>query len=167
MIEHPAGQHGPLTAQGNRFVFADGTPAKFWGVGASILDSEAAQAEHARFLVKHGVNMVRLHPVQGELGVLRKDASVHRFLDPAALARLDRWFAHFKARGLYLTWSLFYPHIITPDDVYPEALFAELPSAGVGKSSSGLVAFMPELQAAEWEFSGDRCTEPGFHGWGI
>ena len=27
----PAGKHGFLTVKGNKFVFEDGTPARFWG----------------------------------------------------------------------------------------------------------------------------------------
>lgn len=154
LIERPAGLHGPLKRNGSRFEFADGTPVKFWGAGAAMLDSEAAQTAHARFLAKYGVNMVRLHPVEGELGVLRKNASTgERYLDPAALDRLDRWFAIFKDQGIYMTWSLFYPHVISPDDGYPADLYAELPDKGAGKSSSGMVAFMPQLQEAEWEWA--------------
>jgi hypothetical protein len=100
------------------------------------------------------VNLVRLHPVQGELGVLRTDDSTgERHLDSAALERLDRWFAIMKEQGLYMTWSFFYPHVITPDDGYPEELYEELPARGAGRSSSGMVAFMPQLQEAEWEWA--------------
>lgn len=61
-------------AQG-RFLLGNGTPVRFWAVGSSVLQSrpwtkrplwpdepsQPSLAAHARFLAKHGVNLVRLH----------------------------------------------------------------------------------------------------------
>ena len=154
LIEKPAGLHGALQRNGKDFAFEDGTPIRFWGAGASILDSVLSREEHAKFLTKHGINMVRLHPVQSELGVLIKNPTTGaRYLNTDNLDRLDRWFAILKEHGVYMTWSMFYPHVITPDDGYPTELYQELPNKGVGKSSSGMVAFMQLLQDAEWAWA--------------
>ncbi len=151
LIEPDAGSHGPLRRDGDDFVFADGAAVKFWGVNATMAHTVDGQQRQARFYTKHGINMVRQHPVQSVLGVLQTDPqSGQRGFDPVKLDRWDRWFSILKHNGIYMTWSPFYPHVITPDDGYPPELYEELPNRGVGKSSSGMVAFMPQLQEAEW-----------------
>jgi hypothetical protein len=154
LLHRPAGVHGAMQRRGDDLAFADGSPVKLWGVNASIGGSDAVMQRQARHYAKNGINLVRLHPVQAELGLLQRDpASGERSLDPARLDRLDRWFAALKAEGIYLQWSLFYPHTITPDDGYPADLYAELPDGGGGKRTSGYVNYMPQLQAAEWEWA--------------
>lgn len=159
LLDKPAGRRGAVRRVADRLEFADGTPAKFWGVNASIGATPEVQAAQARYYAKHGINLVRLHPVQGIVGLLEADpATGARRLDPARLDRLDRWFATLKAHGIYMDWSPVYPHAITPADGYPAELYAELPDAPTwnlppgttGKSTSGYVNFMPQLQAAEW-----------------
>ena len=76
LIAAPAGELGPLQRDAERFVFRDrpGDPVKFWGINTgSILPTAELQEQQARLLVKHGVNLVRLHPVQSRLGLLQRD----------------------------------------------------------------------------------------------
>jgi len=159
LVESPAGGHGPVRRDGAELRFSDGAPARFWGVNAAIGATPEVMARQARFYAKHGVNLVRLHPVEGVVGLLEPDpATGRRRLSPERLDRLDRWFATLKAHGIYMAWSPFYPHVITPADGYPADLYAELPDASAwglppgttGKSTSGYVNYMPALQAAEW-----------------
>lgn len=159
LLHRPAGVHGPVQRQGDALRFADGRPVRFWGVNAAIGATPEVQARQARFYAKHGINLVRLHPVQATVGLLERDpTSGARRLDPARLDRLDRWFATLKAEGIYMAFSPFYPHVVTPDDGYPPDLYAELPDAATwnlpagtsGKQTGGYVNYMPELQAAEW-----------------
>ena len=150
LIEKPAGRHGFLKRVGKDFAFEDGTPVKFWGVDASMTDTVESQRRQARFYTKHGINMVRQHPVQSVLGVLQPVPRGGRNFDETKLDRWDKWFAILKEHGVYMTWSLFYPHVITPDDGYPTDLYNELPDQGVGKSTSGVVNMMRELQDAQW-----------------
>jgi len=149
LIEKPAGKQGFLKRKGKDFVFENGTPVKFWGVDASMTETADAQQRQARFYAKHGINMVRQHPVQSVVGLLQGDRGRPSF-DPAKLDRWDKWFSILKANGIYMTWSLFYPHVITPDDGYPPELYSELPGRGAGKSTSGVVNMMTELQDAQW-----------------
>jgi len=152
LIPNPAGKFGFLHRKGEYLVFEKlDRPVKFWRVDASMTKSQRLQEQQARFHAKYGINMVRQHPIEAVIGVLKKDPRTgHRYFDPERLDRWDRWFATLKKNGIYMTWSCFYPHIITPDDDYPKELYDELPSRGPGKSTSGLVNFMPQLQDAEW-----------------
>lgn len=158
LIERPAGRHGPARAVGDAIQFADGTPARFWGVNALPLPTPEQMTRQARFYAKHGINLVRLHPVQSIVGLLRRRPDGSRGFDPAGLDRLDRYVAALKAEGIYVGWSPFYPHVVTADDGIPPEIFAELPDAPnwnlppgtTGKSTSGVVHFVPSLQAAEW-----------------
>jgi hypothetical protein len=150
LVPAPAGGHGFLHQQGEQFVFDDSTVVKFWGMDASIGATAAIQEQQAKFYAKNGVNLLRYHPIESFIGVLQKDSSGNRVLDPTRLDAFDKWFATLKTHGIYMTWSSFYPHVITTDDGYPTNLYNELPASGAGKSTSGMVNFMPQLQAAEW-----------------
>ncbi len=159
LLHAPAGRHGALRPDGRSFRFEDGTPVKFWGVNAHPPATEELAQRQARWLVKQGVNLVRLHPVQSVVGLLERDpATGNRRLNPEHLDKLDRWFAVLKEHGIYMTWSPVYPHIITADDGYPVNLYNELQDANTwnmppgtsGKSSSGVVNVMRPLQDAEW-----------------
>ncbi|MHC4299416.1 MAG: hypothetical protein ACYS7Y_19235, partial [Planctomycetota bacterium] len=151
LIEKPAGTHGFLKRDGKDFAFEDGAAVKFWGVDASMSTTVQSQHRQAKFYAKHGINMVRQHPVQSVIGLLQKTGRTLQF-DPAKLDRWDRWFSILKENGIYMTWSLFYPHVITEADGYRSDLYNELPNKGAGKSTSGVVTMMPELQDAQWQW---------------
>lgn len=151
LIARPAGARGRIQAQGQRLVLADGTPVKLWGVNASIPATPELMALKARMLAKHGVNLARVHPVEGVVGRLEAAPGGGRRLNPERLDRLDRWFAALKAAGIYLQFSPVYPHVIGPEDGYPAELYAELADAqGGGKQTGGFVNLMRPLQDAEW-----------------
>jgi len=153
LLHRPAGIHGPLQRQADGFVFRDrpGERVKFLGTNiGDLLPTEALQRQQARLWAKYGINLVRFHPVESYLGVLERPGGGPRRFDPTLLDAFDRWFSIVKEEGIYVDLSLFYPHIVTPDDGYPANLYDELDPAGAGKSTAGLVNFMRELQDAEW-----------------
>ena len=155
LLHTPAGKFGFVQRKGNALVFSNqpDQPVKFWGMVAGMTSAVELRDQQARFYAKHGINMVRQHPVQSVIGVLRTDPRTgKREFDKQRLDTWDRWFATLKKHGIYMTWSCFYPHVITMDDGYPQDLYDELPGRGQGKSSSGMVNFMPRLQDAEWEW---------------
>jgi hypothetical protein len=154
LLHTPAGKFGFVQRRAADFVLSEtGRKIKFWGISASMTTAEPLRGQQARLYAKHGINMVRQHPVEAVVGLLIRDpASGQRSFDPQRLETWDRWFATLKKHGIYMTWSCFYPHIITPDDGYPEELYGELPAHPEGRSSSGLVNFMPQLQEAEWQW---------------
>jgi hypothetical protein len=145
LIPAPAGQFGFLQRDGKDLRFQKGaTPVKFWGVcaGCNVNENEQAMAVRARYYAKHGINMVRQHPVFDVLGPLRDG----RF-EANALDTWDRWFAALKKQGIYMTWSVFYPLRISESDGYPPELLQELEGGRDGlRSTYGVVNFSRKLQ---------------------
>jgi hypothetical protein len=152
LLDKPAGVHGVLAGRGKDFAFEDGTPVKFWGLDASMTETVAAQERQARFYAKHGINMVRQHPVESVLGTLRRDGN-RRYFDPERLDKLDRWFSILKKNGIYMTWSIFYHHVVLSDEGIDPALYNELPDLGGGKDTYGLATFIEEYQDSQWEYA--------------
>ena len=114
--DRPAGRHGFLTAHGDKFVFEDGTEARFWGVW---FDSAASFPPHhyseivAKRLAKFGVNIVRTHQMDGEWATPnifefnRANPSPDtRSFDPESLDRLDYLFYCLKQEGVYIYLDL-------------------------------------------------------------
>ena len=110
--EKPAGKHGFLTVQGDRFVFEDGTPVRFWGTnlnsGAAFPDKDYA-VKLAKRLAAYGCNMVRLHQMDSEWAT----PSIYQFAkgrrlentstyDPESFDRLDWLLKCLKDEGIYV-----------------------------------------------------------------
>ena len=58
-IEAPAGRHGFVTVKGDKFVFEDGTPARFWGAQTGSLRDDPDYS--ARRMRRQGLNLIRQH----------------------------------------------------------------------------------------------------------
>ena len=138
LVHKPAGKFGFLKRRGDDLKFERSpAPVKFWGCGGNISDSLTREqtTQRIRYLVKHGVNMIRQHPLIGYLGPLRNGK-----LDAAKLDKWDWWFAELRKHGIYMTWSVFYPHhapMLTTEDGYPPELFAELKKGRGGLGNVG------------------------------
>src|SRR5688572_37726 len=96
LLDAPAGKHGELRAQGDGFVFADGSKARFWGM--SIDDQmnfpSAEQADFmAEFCAQLGFNLTR-HALP----------SAH--LSPEHWERFDTLVAKLVARGIHIALSV-------------------------------------------------------------
>lgn len=145
-LERPAGKQGFLRRDGKDLRFARGkAPVRFWGVGANAdrAGSSESEGRRADYLARNGVTMVRQHSVFELLGPRRQG----RF-DAKRLEALDRWFAALKERGIYMTWSVFYPLEISAGDGYPPELFSELE----GGKTYGLVNVSRKLQDLQLEY---------------
>ena len=143
-IPAPAGQFGFLKAAGKDLKFEQGAGAvKLWGCGANLEYGKFTQSEltqRAKYLRKHGVNIVRQHAVFDDVTTGGK-------LDAKKLDAYDWWFAELKKHGLYTDWSVFYHFTITPEDGYDPALFAELEGKGNHRDTYGIITVAPKL----WE----------------
>ncbi len=153
-IEAPAGQHGFLQRDGNRLKFEKSSaPIQFWGCGANLEEgvySREQLTQRARYLRKHGVTMIRQHPVESELGQLHDGK-----FDAQRLDHFDWWCAELKKQGIYMTWSVFYGQRIGPHDDYDAELFNELPVVDAKadmRNSYGLVNIEPRLQDLQWRY---------------
>ena len=140
--EQTAGETGFIrrSQDGASFVRGDGAPIRFWALNTYVAGQGIeALRNHARFLAKRGVNMVRLHgqiPQAGETGGAL-DA-----IDEAERDRLWQLVAAMKDEGIYVTFSPYYPH-----SVHPEAAQRwEVPEDSAGLT--GMIYFDPVLQEA-------------------
>jgi hypothetical protein len=114
--DKPAGKHGFLTVQGDRFVFEDGTEARFWGTNfnsAQNFPSHEHSVKVARRLAKIGVNMVRFHQLDAEWSTPNifqftkgsYKANTMNF-DPVSMDRLDYLIHCLKQEGIYIYMDL-------------------------------------------------------------
>jgi hypothetical protein len=114
-VEAPTGKHGFVTVKGERFVFEDGTPVRFWGAQMSPWSKE--QLDYAiRRMRRQGINITRLHGLS------------HLGSDDRSFDRLDYLIARLGENGIYLILDLHYPltHRFQPGDHVPG-----LPEGGV------------------------------------
>lgn len=126
LLDAPAGKHGVLGKRGEDFVFADGRPARFWGVNivASANFPSHEEAEQlAQLLASLGVNMTRHHHIDAAWStpnVFGNQAST-RALDPAALERFDYFVAALQKRGIYQYFDLLVHRKVSEQDGVPDA----------------------------------------------
>ncbi|MDJ0731335.1 MAG: hypothetical protein QNJ33_15220 [Crocosphaera sp.] len=137
--EKIAGETGfiRLSTNGKDFVRADGKPIRFWAVNSYVWRKSYEQLEdHARFLSKRGVNMVRWH---GQI-VDKNDNKTLKNIDKKARQQLWQYVAAMKNEGIYLTISPYYANALKPQENW------QIPRDSNG--FSGLLFFDPELQKA-------------------
>ena len=114
--EKPAGKYGFLKAEGDRFVFEDGTEARFWGTNfnsAQCFPSHDHSEKVAKRLAKTGVNLVRFHQLDGEWStpnIFQFTRGENRpntlMLDPESMDRLDYLIHCLKQEGIYVYMDL-------------------------------------------------------------
>ena len=110
--EAPAGKHGFLTVNGDKFVFEDGTEAKFWGANfnsALCFPTHEYAEQVARRVAAAGVNIVRLHQMDADWSTpnIFQFAKGPRLVktgvaDPESLDRMDYLIKCLKDNGVYI-----------------------------------------------------------------
>ncbi len=115
--EKPAGKHGFLKVDGDRFAFEDGKVERFWGTcinsQANFPDFDYAE-KFAKRLAKIGCNIVRFHQLDSEWAtpnifqftkgkVLKNTQS----FDPESMKRLDYLIFCLKNEGIYSYIDMF------------------------------------------------------------
>ena len=139
--EKVAGETGFVrrSADGKDFVRGDGQALRFWGVNSELWKFEpSALKDHARFLAKRGVNLVRWH------GLIPANTPEAQLTDINKTARDQLWqmTAAMKQQGIYVTIS---PYWATSNKLKSQ------PSWGIPRDSdsfTGLLFFDPKLQTA-------------------
>ena len=105
-----AGVHGFLTRQGDRFVFEDGTEARFWGTcfsAAANFPTHEQADKIAKRLAKCGVNIVRTHHADAnwadpDFFRIGDDKAPLGQFHPESIDRFDYLLSRLKAAGVYI-----------------------------------------------------------------
>ena len=172
----PAGKYGHLTRVQDHFELSghSGTPVKFWGLTSNHPSSLVGTVntvytnifnQQAHFYSKHGVNIVRRHPMFEEIGESQ---------DPALMDIFDQWFNALKNNGIYMDWSVFYPDntndgvtkafvpapdtafaaLLTGAGVTMDQLWNELPAGAAAntKRLGGMDNFVTPYQQGQWNW---------------
>lgn len=114
--EKPAGKRGFLTVEDDRFVFEDGTEARFWGTNvnsAQCFPPHEQSEKLAKRLAKTGVNLVRFHQMDSEWAT----PNIFQFtkgenkpntigFDPESMDRLNYLIYCLKKEGIYVYFDL-------------------------------------------------------------
>ena len=159
--EKPAGIHGFLTVKGNRFMFEDGTEARFWGTclnaAANFPPHELAE-KVARRLAKFGINMVRTHQLDAEWSTpnifqFTKGKPLENTLsfDPKSLDRLDYLIYCLKKEGIYIYLDQLTYRKFKPGDGVDAV-------DELGEAAKPYVCFDPRLIELQKKFSYDLWT---------
>ncbi|HEY0009091.1 MAG TPA: hypothetical protein VGB55_10245, partial [Tepidisphaeraceae bacterium] len=104
--EKIAGESGYVrrTADGRDFLLGNGQPVRFWGLNTGVAEQvkdDQQLAEHARFIAKRGVNMVRFH---GGLAP-KEEGSKITDVNEEHIDACWRMVAAMKKEGIYTTIS--------------------------------------------------------------
>lgn len=119
----PAGARGFVRPEGDRLVFEDNTPARFWGgnlaAGALFRPNEEIEAQAVR-IAKLGYNLMRIHH-HDSLGwvkpcVIDLEREDTRHLDEAMLERIDYWIKCLKEQGVYVWLDLHVGRLLKAGD---------------------------------------------------
>ena len=154
--DRPAGRRGFVKAVGDRLVFEDGTPARFWGGNlaayALFTTPRPNIAGQARRMAQLGYNLIRIHhhdsPWVRPNVFDAKSQNVRRF-DVNALDALDWWVKCLKDEGIYIWLDMEVGRQIEARD-HPQFGAAELL-----KTKNNLVGFCyynPDVQRLMKEF---------------
>jgi hypothetical protein len=118
----PAGSHGFITTNGDKLVFGDGTPAKFWGANlqASALfkTADANIVLQAKRIAKLGFNLIRIHHHDSKWVNPNIFSTVNNtlVLSPTAFHKLDLWIKSLKQEGVYVWLDLHVGRAFTIND---------------------------------------------------
>jgi len=135
------------------FVKGDGSPIRFWAMNTNVLrelpwkqrprweENEPSLEAHARFLAKHGVNMVRCH---SHINPAAEEGSQLTDVNEGEIDWIRRTVAAMKKEGIYTTISPYWANTMKSDD--------ELWGTDWNEQHHNLLFFDEKLQAAykEW-----------------
>jgi hypothetical protein len=140
--ERTAGETGFIRRSigGAAFVQGDGEPIRFWALNTYVASKGMSELrEHAQFLAKRGVNMVRFH---GQIPQAEQSGGVLEAIDETERERLWQLVAAMKQEGIYVTFSPYYPHQVNQET----AERWQVPEDSPGLT--GMIYFDPVLQSA-------------------
>jgi hypothetical protein len=140
--EETAGETGFIrrSDDGAAFVRGDGETIRFWAVNTYVAEQGMEELrEHAQFLAKRGVNMVRFH---GQIPQAAQEGGPLEAIDEDELDRLWQLVAAMRDEGIYVTLSPYYPHAVHPEAAQRWQVPEDSPRL------TGMIYFDPVLQEA-------------------
>lgn len=123
--EKPAGKRGFVKASGEQLLFADNTPARFWGTNLSaytLFDTpDDAIKQQAKRLSALGFNLVRLHHhdspwVSPNIFGDKATTQDTQQLSPESLRKIDWWIKCLKDEGIYIWLDMHVQRAVTKND---------------------------------------------------
>ncbi|CAI8972870.1 Cellulase domain-containing protein [Pseudomonas sp. IT-P253] len=140
--EKPAGKRGFVKASGEQLLFADNTPARFWGTNVTAYalfrtpDDEIKQ--QAKRLSALGFNLVRLHHHDSPWvfpNIFGDPSLTHDTQQPSpeSLKKIDWWIKCLKDEGIYVWLDMHVERAFTEkDNIYG---FEEMPKNSNGTAN--------------------------------
>ena len=130
--DKPAGKRGFVKADGDRLVFADGSPARFWGTNLSAYAVFATPRNEvcgqAKRLARLGFNLVRIHHHDSpwvEPNIFGPLATPNtQQVAPESIAKIDWWIKCLRDEGIRVWLDLHVQRALEPGDGITH--FAEL-----------------------------------------
>lgn len=167
--DRPAGRRGFVRAEGDQLVFADGTPARFWGtnIAAYALFAPKEQIQQqAQRIAALGFNLVRLHHHDSTqwvsptvIDMARADSQL---LDEQAMDRLHWWIKCLKDEGVYVWIDLHVGRQFKRgDNIGPG--FNELHRQNEGEAK-GFMYFNPRVRDLMKQFNTDYLNHQSPYG---
>ena len=121
LLDAPAGKHGFVRVQGEKFV-TDAGAIRFWATNlsgeANFPDQEHADRLAER-LARFGFNCVRLHWMDGNGIIFGQNVKSLRKLHPEQLDKLHYLVAALKKRGIYVNVNLHVARWLDDRDGFP------------------------------------------------
>jgi Cellulase (glycosyl hydrolase family 5) len=119
----PAGKHGYVKAKGADLVFADGTPAKFWGGNiqayALLSSTDMDIKVHAKRIAQLGFNLMRIHHHDSKWvtpNIFQNPKVDTLELSDKSMRKLDWWIHCLKEAGVYVWLDLHVERNFTRED---------------------------------------------------
>jgi len=154
--QRPAGRDGFVKVQGDRLIFGDGTPARFWGANLAAYAIFTTPREtvplQARRMAQLGYNLMRIHHHDSEWvkpNIFGNKAESSRRLDPDSLDALDWWIKCLKDEGIYVWLDMEVGRRIKPADQLRQGASEVVDVKG---GLSGLSYYNTEVQGLMREF---------------
>jgi len=168
--EKPAGKRGFVKASGERLLFADNTPVRFWGTNLSAYTlfstPDDVIKQQARRLSALGFNLVRLHHhdspwVNPNIFGDNKTTQDTQQLSPQSQAKLDWWIKCLKDEGIYVWLDLHVERALKAgDNIYG---FDEIRKGKEVASLKGYAYVNITIQQAMKRFAEDYLTHINPH----
>lgn len=121
--DRPAGRKGFVRADGDRLVFADGSPARFWGGNLAAYPVFATPRNEvprqAHRMARLGFNLMRIHHHDSDWvspNVFGNNPRSSRQLSARALDSLDWWIKALKDEGIYVWLDMNVGRTVKPGD---------------------------------------------------